>query len=300
MKKALLLLGLALMGVVGMAQDIVSVESETYSFSIGNIKDKIKLSDVDLNIPETRTVNNRTYCIVFANENYQFEQQVPYAVHDGKMFKEYCIKTLGIPEKNIHYQPNATLNNMRYEVDWLKQILSAHKGEAKGIVYYSGHGMPDNSNHNSYLLPVDGYASAPRSGFSLDELYAELGSADATSVTYFIDACFSGANRYGEMIEESRGVKIKSKEGQMHGNSVVFSAAQGEETAYIYQEKSHGMFTYFLLKKLQETKGNVSYGDLSKYIRENVNSMSLEENNKKQTPKTSSTMSDWEKMKLNK
>lgn len=300
MKKVFLILGLAFMGAVGMAQ---TVESEPYncgSISVGNIKDKVRLSDVDMNIPQTKNVNDKTYCIIFANENYQNEQKVPYAVHDGAMFKEYCVKTLGIPEKNIRYQANATLNNMRFEVEWLKQILTANKGGAKGIVYYSGHGMPDNRNHNSYLLPVDGYASAPKSGFSLDELYAELGSANAASVTYFIDACFSGANRYGEMMEESRGVKIKSKEGQMHGNSVVFSAAQGDETAYIYQEKSHGMFTYFLLKKLQETKGNVSYGDLSEFISERVNNMSLEENNKKQSPKTSSTINDWEKMKFNK
>ena len=302
MKKTALLLGLALLGAVGMAQNqnVVEVESDTYSFSVGNIKNKVKLSDVDLDIPETKTVNNKNYCIIFANEKYENEQSVPFAAHDGEVFRDYCVKTLGIPEKNIHYRSNATLNNMRLEVEWLKQILAAHKGEAKGIVYYSGHGMPDNSNHNSYLLPVDGYASAPKSGFSLNELYAELGGVDATSVTYFIDACFSGANRYGEMMEESKGVKIKSKEGQMQGNSVVFSAAQGDETAYIYQEKSHGMFTYFLLKKLQETRGNVSYGDLSMYISKNVNSMSLLENNKTQSPKTSSTMSDWEKMKLNK
>ena len=203
MKKAFLLLGLALMGAVGMAQSVVEVESGTYSFSVGNIKDKVRLSDVDMNIPQTRTVNDMTFCIIFANEKYQMEQSVPFAAHDGEVFRDYCVKTLGIPEKNIHYRANATKNNMEFVVDWLANVLATHKGEAKGIVYYSGHGMPNESNLNSYLLPVDGYASRPESGYSLDKMYADLGSTDAASVTYFIDACFSGANRSGDMMEQT-------------------------------------------------------------------------------------------------
>lgn len=300
MKKAFLLLGLVLMGAVGMAQNVVETESRTYSFSVGNIKDKVRLSNVDMNIPQTRTVNDMTFCIIFANEKYQMEQSVPFAAHDGEVFKDYCVKTLGIPEKNIHYRANATKNNMEFEVDWLSNVLATHKGEAKGIVYYSGHGMPNESNLNSYLLPVDGYASRPESGYSLDKMFAELGSTNAASVTYFIDACFSGANRSGDMMEQNRGVAIKSKGGHLQGNSVVFSAAQSDETAYVYQDKSHGMFTYFLLKKLQETKGNVSYGELSDFIKENVLHMSLLENSKSQTPLTTSTMGDWKKMKFNK
>lgn len=300
MKKAFLLLGLVLMGAVGMAQDVVETESGTYSFSVGNIKDKVRLSDVDLNIPQTRAVNDMTFCIIFANEKYQMEQSVPFAAHDGEVFKDYCVKTLGIPEKNIHYRANATKNNMEFEVDWLANVLANKKGEAKGIVYYSGHGIPNESDFNSYLLPVDGYASRPESGYSLDKLYADLGNTDAALVTYFIDACFSGTNRRGEMMEQTKGVGVKSKSGRLQGNSVVFSAAQGDETAYVYQDKSHGMFTYFLLQKLQETKGNVSYGELSDFIKEKVLDKSLLENSKSQTPLTTSMMGDWKKMKFNK
>ena len=217
MKKPLFLLCLALMGAVGMAQT-VDVESEsTYSFSVGNIKDKVRLSDVDMNIPQTKIVNDKTYVVIFANQNYQKEQDVPFAIHDGEVFLEYCIKTLGIPERNIRMQTNATLNNMKHEVDWLRNVIKANRGEAKGIVFYSGHGMPDDNNKNSYLLPVDGYSTDPGSGYSLDKMYADLGDADASVLTYFIDACFSGANRSGEMMEENRGVAIKSKGGQLKG-----------------------------------------------------------------------------------
>ena len=79
-------------------------------------------------------------------------------------------------------------------------------------------------------------------------------------------------------------------------NMVVLSAAQGDETAYQYEEKRHGMFTYFLLKKLHETKGTATLGDLFTYIKDNVVKKSLVINSKSQTPSctASSTVStDW-------
>jgi len=56
----------------------------------------------------------------------------------------------------------------------------------------------------------------------------------------------------------ARGVKIKPKENALNGNFVVFAATNEDQTAMSYKEKGHGVFTYFLLKKLQATKGNVS------------------------------------------
>ena len=299
MKKPFLLVLSLMLALAGMAQTI-DLESEEFSFSIGTTTkaNEVRKSDVDVNIPQTKTVNDKTFVVIFANENYQKEQSVPFALHDGEVFRQYCVQTLGIPEKNIRMERNATLNNMKHEVLWLKNTLVAFKGEAKGIVYYSGHGIPDEASRNAYLLPVDGYANDPESGYSLDKLYADLGTVSAESVTYFIDACFSGANRNGVMMAESRGAAVKSKSGQLRGNAVVFSAAQGDETAYIYEDKSHGMFTYFLLKKLQETKGDVNYGDLADF---KVTKMSMVENSKMQTPvaNASTALADtWRKCKL--
>ena len=301
-KHLLILLLLALTSAFGFAQTI-DLETETFSFRIGvaNTRNEVRQSDVDVDIPVTKTVNDKTFVVIFANEDYQKEENVPFAIHDGEIFMQYCVKTLGIPEKNIRIEKNATLNNMKHEVMWLKNTMLAFKGEAKGLVYYSGHGIPNESSRGAYLLPVDGYATDPESGYSLDKLYSDLGNVDAQSVTYFIDACFSGANRNGQMLAESRGAAVKSKTGVLKGNAVAFSAAQGDETAYVYQDKSHGMFTYFLLKKLQESKGEVNYGDLADFINDKVTKMSMVENSKMQTPAanaSSSLLDTWRKCKL--
>ena len=86
------------------------------------------------------------------------------------------------------------------------------------------------------------------------------------------------------MLVAARGVARKVKKETIEGNTVVFSAASGDETAMAYKAKSHGLFTYFLLKKLQETQGDVTYGDLADYIRTNVRKEAFLTNEKLQTP----------------
>ena len=133
-------------------------------------------------------------------------------------------------------------------------------------------------------MPVDGWGSDISTAYKIDDLYSILGSLPLKSVTIFLDACFSGAQRSGNMLASVRGVAIKPKESAPKGKTVVFSASYGDETAYPFHEKGHGMFTYFLLKKLQETKGDVTFGELSDYIITNVRRQSVLENNKRQTP----------------
>ena len=257
-------------------------------------------SDVDVTIPKVMQSNSNTFAVIIANENYEEETQVEYALNDGEIFKTYCQDVLGLPETNIHYRENATLNNILAELDWMKQISSAFGNEAKFIFYYAGHGIPDEASGDSYLLPVDGRGNMLATGYSLKKLYDTLGGLGAKNVTVFMDACFSGAVRDGGMMASARGVAIKAKQAAPKGNMIVLSAAQGDETAYPYKEKGHGLFTYFLLKKLQETKGDVTIGVLADYITSEVKKHSIVVNGKLQTPIVtfSNGATDWRNWKL--
>ena len=262
---------------------------------------KVLSSDVDVDIPKGTGGNKNTFAIIVANEDYQGETNVDYAKNDGETFKTYCHKTLGLPEKNVHFVANATLNNIIGELDWLKQVCDAFGGEASVIFYYAGHGIPDEASGSAYLLPTDGNSRILRTCFSINELYETLGKMPAKQVTVLMDACFSGAKRDGNMLASARGVAIKAKANAPKGNMIVLSAAQGDETAYKYEDAKHGLFTYFLLKKLKETKGNVTMGELSQYIQDQVKRYSIVENGKSQTPSTMASQDlgdSWKNMKL--
>jgi hypothetical protein len=242
-------------------------------------------SDVDIHIPRTSSISNNTLVLIIANEKYSTPKvgNVQYAKNDGKGMKSYCNQALGIPEQNIMVCEDATLSQIKAGLNWL--IQKSHISEyGKAIVYYAGHGVPDYSTTKSYILPSDGNPSDITTSLSLDEFYNQLSSVKVQQCITLVDACFSGANRRGEAINEVRGIMIKAKEPEIKGKLIVLSASQGDETAQPYPNKHHGMFTYYLLKYLQQNKGNAKIMDLYNYLKVNVSSTALDISGKGQTP----------------
>ena len=244
-------------------------------------------SDVDVDLPSANKLNEEMFAIIIANENYQKVAKVDCALNDGRTFQRYCQQVLGIPTDNIHMIEDATYGQMMEEFNWLTRVAKVYEGDAKIIVYYAGHGIPNENDKTAYLLPVDVSGDNTTAAFSLNKLYASLGALNAKNVTLFMDACFSGSLRGDGMLTAARGVAIEAKAENPLGNMIVFSAAQGDETAYPYPEMGHGLFTYYLLKKLKETKGAVNLGTLGDYIRKEVGRKSIVVNNKPQTPSVS-------------
>ena len=263
------------------------------------------IADVDENIPTTNKKNDKTFVLIITNEEYMIDEipSVQFANHDGAIFHQYCEQVLGIPSSNITELKNATNGQIKREIRILSDLINEFKDKRPEVIfYYSGHGVPDESDKTSYILPVDGTASDMSTCYKLDDLYNALGHMPAVNVTVFIDACFSGSVRgTGTIWANAKGVARKAVPGQPQGNTVVFSAAQGDETAYPYLDKQHGMFTYFLLKKLKDTKGDVSLQELNDYISENVRQQSLLINRKRQSPcmtPSASLQDGWQNRKL--
>ena len=246
-----------------------------------------KLSDVAKNIPETNITNNKTYAVIIGNENYTKEAVTRFAINDANLFYSYATKTLGIPEKNIRIKRDAGYADMLSAVKFLEDASIAHNGNIKIIFYYSGHGIADKENKKGYLIPVDGSSELLAAALKTEDLYKKITNMNVISATIFLDACFSGASDTGLLaaLTDGKGVRITPKEDILQGNIVVFSATTEAQTAYPYEEMQHGLFTYFLLKKIQETQGNANYSELLEYVTNNVKSVSFEKIKKLQTPK---------------
>ncbi len=253
----------------------------------------VETSDIDSYIPVGIGIRNNTYALIIGNQNYRFVSEVPYAIHDARVFADYCRKTLGVPSENIHVAEDATKQMILEEEfqDWIANIPEPEN--KKLIVYYAGHGVPDIKNNNkAYLLPTDVRGTNPHRGISLDDFYRMLGDFDFAQTTVFLDACFSGVNRDSEGVTEGlRGVEIDAEDATMgDGRMVVFSAAQGNETAQGFPEEGHGLFTYYLLKELNNSNGRVALGNLSDNITTNVSQKAGQlKLRKKQTPSTTTS-----------
>lgn len=247
-------------------------------------------SDVDLNIPVNEVIQKQIFALLIGNERYSGEIQqskeidVPFAQNDAIIFKEYINKTLGVPNENITLLTDASKGRIQTEIERLCNMADSYPKQAEIIFYYSGHGMHD-GDKNSYLIPVDIPGTQVKQGISLNRLYQRFDKVKASRITVFIDACFSGAARNGSLVA-ARGIRVVPKDDMVKGNIVIFSAASGNQAALPYKEKQHGIFTYYLLKKLQDTKGSVNYLDLSDYIKTEVQHNSYKVNNAEQIPVT--------------
>lgn len=253
--------------------------------------------------PETGVINDKTFALIISNEDYEMAVNVENAMNDGLAFKEYCEKTLGIPTDNVRHLQNLSYGKMKKAFSDILELTELMRGEGNLIIYYAGHGIPDNKTKDAFLMPVDADGTDTDLCLSLSKLYDMIDSKNMNRCVVFIDACFSGAQRGGDMIVAARSVKLKPKEVKPAGKTIVFSATSEDEAAFSHKEEKHGLFTYYLLSKLQSTKGKVSLGELADYLTEKVALESRRKNNSPQTPKVvvSDGMSNnWRSIKLTK
>ena len=261
---------------------------------ISTAKLRVGSSSVNKNIPTNPQVDNR-YALIIGNEDYKSqqtglndEQNVDYAKSDAKIFREYALNTLGVPEDNIEFILDATSVEMRRTINKICKLLELESKKGKNpelIFYYAGHGHPAENTNIPYLMPVDISANELTDyAIKLDKMYKDLSATGASKITIFLDACFTGGGRESGLLA-SRGVKVSPKtEKIMNGNLIVFSASSKDQSALPYHEEEHGMFTYYILKKLQESKGDISMGDFADYLTDNVSIQSIKINDKEQVP----------------
>jgi len=247
-------------------------------------------SEVDKNIPVNAEKNGKKIALVIGNEDYtkfqkglSTEANVRYARNDASVFREYLINTVGFEEGNVFLLMDATAAEMSQKFDLVTKLATKTGSDAELLVFYAGHGQPDENTKAPYIMPVDVSGTNLTSGIRLSDMYKQLGQTGARRVTIILDACFSGGGRTAGLLA-TRSVKIKPPIETLYGNTIVLSATSADQTALPYDQEKHGMFTYFLLKKLQESKGEVTYGELTNYLKEKVSLESLKVNNKEQDP----------------
>lgn len=265
------------------------------------------LSDVDINIPKTNNKVNG-YALVIGNEDYasyqsglSIGQNVPFANRDAISFKNYLQKMYNIPEKHILILVDGTLASMREKILQFKSLMDMNNdsgGDSQFIFYYSGHGMPSETSGDPFIMPVDVSAYTVDQAISLNDLLSDFSRYDNQKTTVIVDACFSGVSRSPEPLIKVRGVgsrKLKKRTVNKSSNKSYFnyykpvkhsnmsyinpnigkkmmliSSSSGEETSLTWDDKQHGLFTYYFLKFLQNSKGDISNEELFNKTKQEV------------------------------
>jgi uncharacterized caspase-like protein len=228
------------------------------------------------------------YAIVIGSEKYMDGTipKAPYAARDAQVMAEYFKNSMGIENVRLLTDNQVTSMELNTMFDAKRGRLSriVHPGETELFVYYSGHGVPmetDEGGKDIFLIPYDVEKTFIRDyGFSLNKMYSELASLNAKSVTVIIDACFSGGSRpsdsfKSESIANQKLVVMDTSEMEQpwlnNPNFRVFTSSRGDQTSQGYDRSLSGLFTYYLAVGMQgeadkNADGTVTMTELVDYV----------------------------------
>jgi hypothetical protein len=260
----------------------------------GTVKTARMILPSDVDVPplaEVKAQKNR-YAVVIGVEQYrQGLASVEFASHDARVMRDYLTKSLGYPEENVVTltdEQAAKSDIEKYIERWLPNRVEAGSSV---LVYYSGHGAPNPITQESFLVPYDGDPTFLEvTGYSLKRLYEQLGKLPAKNVVVMLDSCFSGTGERSVIAKGMRPAVINVENPLLAGEKiVVLSAGTGAQTSSTYHQKSHGLFTYFVLKGLQgAADGNqdhkVDVAELYAYLKPQVQGVARREFNNDQAP----------------
>lgn len=249
-------------------------------------------SDVD-EVPKTKaSPNKNAYAIVIGIEQYR--QGLPpanFAAHDAQLVGDYLTKVLGYHEENVITLLNDHASNVdlaKYFEKWLPNNVEK---DSTVFVYFSGHGAPDLKTGSAYLVPYDGDPSfIAETGYSLKRMYDALGKLPAREVIVALDSCFSGAGGRSVIAKGARPLVMNIQNNVvLPGNMTVLSASSGDQISSTYDEKGHGLFTYFMLKGIKnedvvKPDGSIKMDDLFGYVKPQVERIARKQYNNEQSP----------------
>jgi hypothetical protein len=249
-------------------------------------------SDVDRVPTRSIPLKNHAYAIVIGIEQYREKlPKADFADRDARLVGEYLTKVMGYPEENVVVRTNekASLTDLiKYLETWLPN--NAEKDGAV-FIYYSGHGAPNPKTGDAYLVPYDGDPSfVDSTGYPLKRLYAALDKLPAKEVTVVLDSCFSGAGGRSVIAKGMRPMVISVENPALaSGKTVVLAASSGDQVSSTYEEKGHGLLTYYFLKGLQgegdgNKDGRITMSELFEYVKPQVQKVARKQYNNEQTP----------------
>ncbi|TAE07572.1 MAG: hypothetical protein EAZ95_18255, partial [Bacteroidetes bacterium] len=209
-------------------------------------------ADIDTQLPTTKNKNPNAIAVIIGNAQYEKVKEVKYALRDAQVMKRYVIEVLGFKEENILYYENAKYTDFKIvfgeENNPKGKLYNMIKPDESDVfVFYSGHGAPSLNNKKGYFVPVDCDAQyLELAAYPIDVFYDNLSKVRAKSLTIAVDACFSGA----DIFQNISPIVIKPKGVAGVKAGALFSSSTDAQVSCWYNEKGHGMFTYFFLKAI--------------------------------------------------
>ncbi|MGE4398625.1 MAG: caspase domain-containing protein [Campylobacterales bacterium] len=193
----------------------------------------------------------KTWLLAIAVEKYDSTSPVVYSAKSGEAFVATAEKLLGIPKENIVFlrDDKATTGAVKDAV--LKISERAEPGDTI-YFYYSGHGIPDPTSSEAFILPKDKSVEyvGKEPDLKMRQIYQTLEKSKAAKVVAIVDACFSGMTDGTAVYKGVAAAHFKPKAYIPTPKMVILTAGKDTQFSNSFDEKKHRMFSYYLMKSI--------------------------------------------------
>jgi hypothetical protein len=228
--------------------------------------------------------------IVIGIEKYKRISKADYANADALDFYDYANRALGIKQENIKLLVDDgadDLEILQAFQNWLP--IKVKKNKTEVYVFFSGHGYPGEEGKGLYFLPhgVD-KDYMERTAVKQKELIAALEAVQPKAVTMFIDSCYSGQTRAGEiLLAGSKPIALKKAEMTYPPEFTVITASNMDQISWSSNDLKHGIFSYYLMKGMEgdadmNKDGKITAAEMHDYLSDMVSRQAMGMNRKQQ------------------
>ncbi len=207
---------------------------------------------------EERVFSADDVAVVIGIEKYQNLPKSEYSYNDAKLVRSY-LKELGFQDRNIEFitDNRATLSGISKIIEkWLPNRV---KERSRVLIFYSGHGSPNPTNGEPYIVPSDGDPNyLEDTGYPLKRLYNNISKLKSKESAIIIDSCFSGAGGRSVLAKGARPAIAKIEDPVLLSTRmIVLTSTAGAQISTSFREKESGVFTYYFLKSIKKGKRNL-------------------------------------------
>ena len=231
-------------------------------------------------------ISNNKVALIFGIENYSDSPKAQFANLDAKYFYDYARKAFGVNKQNIKIlvdQDATFIETNKVITKWLRSKIV--EGESELIIFFAGHGLASPNGKELFLLSHD---SDPDlldiTALSRTKLFESIMSFNPSSVTMFLDTCYSGVSRDEEMLLASaRPIRVVADDqDESPSNFSIFSASKLDQISSGLSQAKHGIFSYYLMKGLEgkadlNNDKQITNGELLAYMDKNVSKKAAEQ-----------------------
>jgi len=221
-------------------------------------------------------INSRYWLFAIGIEDYEETDDIAFSNRSTQALITTMQKKLGISKRRTIAVIDDKATSGRIKDKFEAGLERVQEGDTI-FFYYSGHGIPDVKTKEPYILPKDMTPAriSRNSFFKLQNIYSKLSSSNASKVIAFVDSCFSGSTDNKSLFEGVAAARLKPKKVKVDKTKmVVITAGTDAQFSNQYEGKRHRLFSYYLIKALNNNKTDVR--SLYKYVRDNVEEVSYE------------------------